>query len=326
MDVAQGKRDKRSINTRTLILTLLLNSFIPTIRCRMVSSWSMQKKSSARATLLHTPAFYAQHILFICAILSRKNVKCMRVLTIIPARYGSTRFPAKLLFNIMGKSVLQRTYEAAKKSTLIDTLLVACDDQRIFEHVKSFGGDAIMTSISCKTGTDRIIEAMQSYCHASKFDVILNIQGDEPCIPKETIDITLQAIENDPKVVMATAACQISDHEEFLRPSVVKVVCDQQKNALYFSRSPIPYMHASKQPTALKHLGIYAYRSDFLTTYGTIKQTPLQCIEDLEQLKVLEAGYKIRVVEVACDTPHVDIPEDIQRVEKWLYTQQNLSL
>lgn len=251
----------------------------------------------------------------------------MHVLAIIPARIASSRFPAKLLVSILGKSVLQRTYEATKASTLVDRVLIACDDERIFQHVKSFGADAVMTSTCCKTGTDRLIQVLDNYPEMTQAEIILNVQGDEPCIPKETIDKTLLSILENPEVLMATAACPITDREEILHPSTVKVVCDLQQNALYFSRSPIPGKHPSSTINTpfLKHLGIYAYRRSFLKLYGTIAQTPLQCIEDLEQLKVLEAGYKIRVVQVPHTSPHVDIPEDIQRVEQWLCTQNTSS-
>lgn len=251
----------------------------------------------------------------------------MTILAIIPARYASTRFPAKLLHTIMGKSVLQRTYESVLASSLVDKILIATDDIRIQEHVKGFGATALMTSVHCPTGSDRLIEVLQNYPQETKADIILNVQGDEPCIHKETIDKTLQAMLESQEEVLGTAAVPITDQYEILSPSVVKVVLDSTGHALYFSRSPIPGIRpkGSIQPIFLKHLGIYAYRKDFLLTYGTLPQTPLQLIEDLEQLKVLESGYKIRVVTVSHSSPHVDLPEDIQRVHQWL-CNQNISL
>ena len=251
----------------------------------------------------------------------------MTVLAIIPARYASTRFPAKLLQTIMGKSVLQRTYESVQESCFIDDILIATDDKRIQEHVESFGAKAVMTSPDCPTGTDRLIQVLTNYPELTKADIILNVQGDEPCIHKETINKTLQAMIQAPDEVLATACVPITDQYDVMSPSVVKVVLDKTGHALYFSRSPIPASHPKQtnRPTYLKHLGIYAYRRDFLLTYGSLAPTPLQLIEDLEQLKVLESGYKIRVVTVSHSSPHVDIPEDIQRVQEWL-CNQNISL
>jgi 3-deoxy-manno-octulosonate cytidylyltransferase (CMP-KDO synthetase) len=251
----------------------------------------------------------------------------MRILAIIPARYASSRFPAKLLAPVQGKSVLQRTYESVRASALIDDIIIATDDIRIQEHAAQFGATAVMTSTECKNGSERLIETLHRYPELTDADIIVNIQGDEPCIHKETIDKTVQALLDGPSELMATAAVPITDPDEIMSPSVVKTVLDQNGHALYFSRSPIPGYLPTKpyNGTYLKHLGIYAFRRPFLLKYATLANTPLQQIEDLEQLKVLEYGHKIRVVTVSGSSPHVDLPEDIKRVEQWL-CKQNISL
>ncbi len=237
-----------------------------------------------------------------------------RVCAIIPARYASSRFPAKMLAPIMGKSLLQRTFERAKLCPTIDTILIATDDERILEHVQSFGAKAIMTRIDHPTGTDRIIEALEH----TDADIILNVQGDEPCIsPKILTDVATALIDN-PDEVMATVAVKTQEAEN---SSIVKCVMDQNNHALYFSRSLIPGTKSGSAPFYYKHMGIYAFRRKFLAQYGAMPQTPLQIIEDLEQLKVLEAGYKIKVVYAEQCSPAVDLPEDIQRVTEWLCSQ-----
>lgn len=250
-----------------------------------------------------------------------------QTIAIIPARFASTRFPAKLMAPIFGKSVLQRTYESAKKCALINHILIATDDMQIFEHAKSFGADVVITSPDCPTGTDRLIEALHTYPEKTQGDIIVNIQGDEPCLAKETLDALISDMRNFPDALMATCCVPISDPEEILNPSVVKVVVNQKGHALYFSRSPIPgsMPHAKQKPSYLKHIGIYAYRRDFLLQYNTLAASALQETEDLEQLKIIDHGYNIRVVQVKETSPHVDIPQDIERVKKWLCSQ-NISL
>lgn len=246
---------------------------------------------------------------------------------IIPARFQSSRFPGKLLEPILGKSVIQRTYESALKCTLLDEIIIACDDVRIFDHALQFGAKAVMTSPECLTGTDRIIEALKKYPDAISQEIIVNIQGDEPCIAKNTLDAVVTTLITSSEEVMATACVKITDTADILNPSVVKCVMTNELHALYFSRSPIPGM---KPGGALftpyyKHLGIYAFRRDFLKGYADLPMTPLQRTEDLEQLKVLEAGYKIKVAIVEENAPHVDVPEDIEKVLQWLCSQ-NISL
>ncbi|MBS0637320.1 MAG: 3-deoxy-manno-octulosonate cytidylyltransferase [Verrucomicrobia bacterium] len=239
------------------------------------------------------------------------------VCAIIPARYASSRFPGKMLAPIMGKSLLQRTYEQVKLCPTITTLLIATDDARIMEHAKSFGAKCIMTK-EHPTGTDRIIEALQH----TDADIILNVQGDEPCISPEILTKVCQALIDNPDEVMATVAVKTDDATS---SSIVKCVMDQNDHALYFSRSPIPGTKSGPAPFYYKHMGIYAFRRGFLAQYGKMPQTPLQIIEDLEQLKVLEAGYKIKVVYAEQCSPAVDVPEDIQRVTEWLCSQNSYS-
>ncbi|MCE5294973.1 MAG: 3-deoxy-manno-octulosonate cytidylyltransferase [Chlamydiales bacterium] len=247
------------------------------------------------------------------------------VIAIIPARYASSRFPAKMLAPILEKSLLQRTYERVKACSNISDVIIATDDIRIQDHAKTFGATCVMTSIDHQTGSDRLIEVLQTYPELTKSDIILNVQGDEPCINPKTLDTVCQALISNPAEVMATVAVKITDTAEIQSPSVVKCVMDTNNHALYFSRSPIPGIKPLGKyvPTYHKHLGIYAFRRNFLVEYGKLPQTPLQLVEDLEQLKVLEAGFKIKVVYTDVCSPAVDIPEDIQKVTEWLCNSQN---
>ncbi|MEI6243073.1 MAG: 3-deoxy-manno-octulosonate cytidylyltransferase [Chlamydiota bacterium] len=239
-----------------------------------------------------------------------------QVIGILPARYQSTRFPGKMLYKIRGKSLIQHSYENAKKSSL-DDVIVATDDLRIMDHVKEFGGKAIMTSVSCANGTERLAEAVSHHLHLQKADVIVNIQGDHPCISSQTIEAAVKVLLEGKEAVMSTAAALFEDPTEAISPHVVKCVFDRNHNALYFSRSLIPYL---KNPTKnlYYHVGIYAYRPEFLLIYPTLQNTNLQLSEDLEQLKVLEYGYRIKVAIVQEKVLGVDIPEDIQKIEKFL--------
>ncbi len=250
-----------------------------------------------------------------------------RVIAIIPARYASTRFPGKMLAPIMGKSLLQRTYEQVKSCDLIDDVFIATDETIIQEHSATFGATAILTSIDHQTGSDRIIEVLQTHPELTNAGIILNVQGDEPCILPSTLARVCQALIDNPKEVMATVAVAITDLHEIQSPSVVKCVMDAHDHALYFSRSPIPGTKplGKNLPFYYKHVGIYAFRRQFLLQYGQLPQTPLQLVEDLEQLKVLEAGHKIKVVYDKSCSPAVDIPEDIKKVTEWLCSQNTFS-
>lgn len=250
-----------------------------------------------------------------------------KVIGIIPARYGSTRFPGKPLIPILGKTLLQRTYENALKATILHELIVATDDKRIFDHVHEFGGQAILTSSHCATGTDRLAEVLALRTDYLEAAAIVNIQGDEPCLDPSAINQAVDILLKDPDAHMSTVVADLKTQAEMQCSSIVKCVTDQKGNALYFSRSLIPG-HKSGMPQALpylRHIGLYVYRPRFLMTYQQLPPTPLQMAEDLEQLKVLEHGYRIKVAVTNCTSIGVDHPEDIYKVEQWL-CKQNISL
>lgn len=256
------------------------------------------------------------------------EIKFPKVVGLIPARYGSSRFPGKPLADILGKSLIQRTYENTKKCPILDDVFVATDDDRIFDHVISFGGKAIMTSSYCPTGSDRLIEAVEKAPSLKEASIIVNIQGDEPCLESIVIEKVVHLLLEDPSAVMSTAVMRIHSELEALNPSVVKCSMDCHGNALYFSRALIPggpKVKFNPELSYFKHIGIYGYRKSFLLKYGTLTQTPLQKAEDLEQLKVLEHGYKIKTAIVESASVSVDHPEDIKKVES-LLCKQNTSL
>ncbi len=247
-----------------------------------------------------------------------------KIIGIIPARYDSTRLPGKLLLSILGKSLLQRTYENAQQAKRLDQIFVAAHDECLFEHVKSFGGQVIRTHANCLNGTERTAIALEAHPELKKADVIIIIQGDEPCISPECIDAVALALLNDPLASMSTAVTRIVSEEEALSPAVVKCVMDKHQNALYFSRQLIPSNKTNTYKpdyTYFRHIGIYAFRPAFLLEFTKLSATPLQLEEDLEQLKVLEHGYRIKVAETTTFSIGVDVPEDIQKVEQWLCKQ-----
>lgn len=238
----------------------------------------------------------------------------MRIVGIIPARYESSRFPGKPLIDLKGKTMIQRVYEGAKNSTLLADVIVATDDQRIFNEVKRFGGNVMMTSLDHKTGTDRCGEIAQQV----EADVIINIQGDEPLIDIRQID-ALSVAFNDPNVEIATLGIKDVSDEDKRNPNRIKIALDHVNNALYFSRSPIPNEHHSdtmvaKSFTFYRHIGVYAYRKTALNKLVMLEPTDLEKIESLEQLRWMYYGHKIRVVETTIETPNVDVPEDVENV------------
>ncbi len=251
--------------------------------------------------------------------------KQSRIIGMIPARYQSSRFPGKPLVVIAGKTLLQHTYENAKQSGCFDELVIATDDTRIFNHAQEFGARVVMTSVDHLTGTDRLTEALNKCPDLLDGSIVVNIQGDEPCVEAEIFSTLINALQNDPEGVMSTVVAPISDQTEIEDPSIVKCVFDQQGNALYFSRSVIPGAFVGSTKTAFRHIGIYAFRRDFLLRYGNLPATPLQLSESLEQLKVLEHGYRIKVVVVAGESPGVNTPEDIAKVEPLLCKQNTSS-
>ncbi|MBA3958048.1 MAG: 3-deoxy-manno-octulosonate cytidylyltransferase [Parachlamydiaceae bacterium] len=250
------------------------------------------------------------------------------VIGMIPARLASTRFPGKILHPIAGKSLIQHTFENAQRCNLLKSLIIATEDKRVFDHVTSFGARAIMTSVDCLTGTDRIVEALRNNNEWNDADIIVNIQGDEPCLDPEVIQKVVEALVNDPEAVMSTAATKLECAEEALSSSIVKCAIDQNGNALYFSRALIGAGKSGKwhpKMPIFRHMGLYAFRRDFLLKYGDLPVTPLQLAEDLEQLKVLEHGFRIKVALVDHFSIGVDIPDDIQKVELWLCKQNTSS-
>ena len=238
----------------------------------------------------------------------------MRVLGIIPARYASTRFPAKPLANIAGKSMVQWVYTQATQSTKISKVVVATDDQRIFDHVRSFGGITVMTSADHVSGTDRCFEAMSK--QNEKYDYVINIQGDEPFIAPEQIDLLAGLLDGNTQ--LATLAKKILDEESLVNPNVVKLVKNINDEALYFSRATIPYLRNKADHTFYKHIGMYAYRSDILEKITKLPVSSLEKAESLEQLRWLENGFKIKVAETERETIGVDTPEDLQRAIAFL--------
>lgn len=234
----------------------------------------------------------------------------MKFACVIPARYASTRLPGKPLADIAGKPMIQRVYEQVSKAKKPALVIVATDDQRVFDKVESFGGIALMTQPNHPTGTDRLAEAAS---HHQDIDVIINVQGDEPLIDADVIDQLADLFVEDADLQMATVASPLLE-EEYDEPSAVKVICNKRGDAMYFSRSLIPYpRHAFINPP-MKHVGIYAYRRQFLLDYAKMDPTPAEETESLEQLRALENGYAIRVIKTDKRFVGVDTPEDLERV------------
>lgn len=245
----------------------------------------------------------------------------MEIIGVIPARYGSTRLEGKPLKDICGKPMIQYVYEQASKSKLIERLIVATDDDRIIRVVEDFGGEAIMTSKNHTTGSDRVAEV------ANKIDcsIVVNIQGDEPLIMPEIIDEITEAVVTNPEIPMSTGAYQIFTDKMFQDPNVVKVVTDINNIALYFSRSLIPYPREGNSVDVFEHIGIYAFKKEFLLKYIELDNTPLSIEESLEQLKVLENGYKIIVVKTKYEYTaiSVDTMDDLNEVRRIVNARKN---
>lgn len=234
------------------------------------------------------------------------------VLGVIPARYGSTRFPGKPLASILGKPMIEWVWQSSSRAQLLDRVLVATDDERILETVEKFGGEAIMTSSNCASGSDRVAEVIERV----DCDYVVNIQGDEPLIEGSDLDRGIKRMLDSPEIPVGSfmAECP-SDHVQ--DPDVAKVVVDQHSRALYFSRSPIPFLR-DDSTTIFQHIGIYIYQSDYLKTFQSRAQTPLEQSESLEQLRVLEHGNSILMTELPEPTVGVDRPQDIEVVEEKL--------
>jgi 3-deoxy-manno-octulosonate cytidylyltransferase (CMP-KDO synthetase) len=241
------------------------------------------------------------------------------VLGVIPSRFGAQRFPGKPLALIRGKPLIQHVYERARQSKLLDDVVVATDDQRIFDLVRQFGGKVAMTSPNHPSGTDRVAEVAGSDVTPNGDDIVVNIQGDEPLLRPAMIDELVHGIAGDSDCAMATLACAISDRAERQNPNVVKVVTGISGNALYFSRHDIPFeRQASNALVHYKHIGIYAYRRRALLWLVALPPSPLEQAEQLEQLRALENGLSIKVILTQYETVSVDIPADVAAVESVL--------
>jgi 3-deoxy-manno-octulosonate cytidylyltransferase (CMP-KDO synthetase) len=238
----------------------------------------------------------------------------MSALVVIPARYSSTRFPGKPLADIGGLSMIERVYRQAQKARLVDAVMVATDDQRIFEAVLSFGGQVVMTSTEHQSGTDRILQAVNLM--RSNEDIIVNVQGDEPFIQPEQIDSLLGLFE-DPEVGIGTLLFPIDDEQTLQDPNKVKAVRASDNRALYFSRSAVPHARSPETQHYL-HLGMYAYRNEVLQEIGQLPVSPLEKAESLEQLRWLEHGYSIHTALTDHRSIGIDTPEDLERAIKLL--------
>lgn len=245
----------------------------------------------------------------------------MDAIGIIPARYGSTRFEGKVLADLGGKPVIQHVYERAKQAKLLDELIVACDDERVKNVVSKFGGKAILTSPDQPTGTDRLTEVVNPI----DVKVVVNIQGDEPFVQPTMIDNIVLELLNNPKTGMATIIKRIEDEKDLYDPNIVKVVIDKNGFALYFSRNFIPFIRNKDSAKSVletyvfyKHIGLYGYTKDFLFTFKNLPESNLEEAEKLEQLRVLEHGYKIKTIVTKFDTVGIDTPEDLERAKELL--------
>ena len=245
----------------------------------------------------------------------------MDVIGVIPARYSSTRFEGKILADILGKPMIQRVWEQAKQAFLLDDLIIACDDERVAKVCHEFGAKVVLTAKGHISGSDRISEVVNPI----DVKIVINIQGDEPLIHPIMIDNLAQTLLDDSSLSMATLMKKIEDPHDIEDPHVVKVVVDKNNFALYFSRAPIPHKAHNcevQSPAYYKHIGLYGYTKDFLFTYKNLPVSQLEMIEQLEQLRVLEAGFRIKVIETKYDTIGVDKPQDIDRVIEYLKKQK----
>ena len=257
----------------------------------------------------------------------------MSVVAVIPARYGSTRLPGKPLADIGGKPMIQLVYENTSKARGLERVLVATDDRRIEQTVKSFGGEVMMTSRRHTSGTDRLAEVARKI----KADWLVNVQGDLPFVHAETIARAVGPMRRNPAVPMGTVCTPIYDAEEWRNPNIVKVLTDRAGFALYFSRAPIPYVRqgtlqpfgtqkrvrAGRRLWGYRHLGLYVYKRDFLLRFARLRPTALERVESLEQLRALENGYRIYVAEVDERSIEVDTPADLKKAARYVKTRVN---
>lgn len=249
------------------------------------------------------------------------------IVGIIPARFASQRLPGKLALEIGGKSILQHTYENASKSKLVDEIIIAVDDQRIAELCESFGAKYFMTPTNINSGSDRVAYVIKNFFNA---EIIVNIQGDEPFINYKTIDLSIEPLLFDSKVEVSTIMTPILDYKELENPSVVKVVFDYENYALYFSRSIIPHLRDLKTHKQVinsglyfKHIGLYAYRKNALLKFTSFEQTDLEKAEKLEQLRMLEMGMRIKMVQTEYSSISIDTFEDLKLARKFYNKMKN---
>jgi len=241
----------------------------------------------------------------------------MNAIGVIPARYSASRFEGKVLADILGKPMIQHVWERAKKARVLDDVIIACDDERVASVAKSFGAKIVLTAKAHVCGTDRIIEVINPL----EVKVVVNIQGDEPLISPIAIDTVARTLLDNDKLSMVTLMKKITDPDEIADPNVVKVVVDKNNFALYFSRAAIPFYPANteaQEKFCYKHIGLYGYTKDFLFTYKNLPVSRLEKTERLEQLRVLEEGYRIKLVETKYDTVGVDVPLDLEKVKEYL--------
>ena len=240
----------------------------------------------------------------------------MEAIGVIPARYSSTRFSGKVLAHICGRPMIQHVWEQAKKALLLDEVIIACDEENVFRVASDFGAKCVMTAKGHLSGSDRITEVVSPI----EVKVVVNIQADEPLVKPIMIDSLVETLLRDDSIYMATLIKRIEDNKEINDPNIVKVVVDKNNFALYFSRAPIPYRaNKTKIKTAYyKHIGLYAYTKDFLFRYKNILPSSLERAEKLEQLRVLEEGLRIKVIETKFDTIGVDTAQDLDRVRQIL--------
>ena len=239
-------------------------------------------------------------------------------IAVIPARYAAARLPGKPLVSIAGKSMIERVWERTRRAKKISRVIIATDDERILKAAAAFGGEAAMTRSEHRSGTERVAEVAATMVREGA-EIFVNVQGDEPLIEPDAIDAAVEAIESDVSVLVSTLMVPIAKPADIMDPNIVKVVLDFDGNALYFSRAPIPWVRDRNSPVHalhMKHLGLYAFRNTALLDFPTLPLGDLERIEQLEQLRWMENGYKIRVAETVHDSVSVDVPEDVERVEQ----------
>ena len=246
------------------------------------------------------------------------SIQSNKIAIIIPARYASTRLEGKPLCKVCDKPIIQWVYERAKKSKLASDVIVATDDKRIFNTVKNFGGKVVMTSAEHKCGSDRLVEVIKK---DNSIDIVVNVQGDEPLIEPDSIDEAIRVLINDKNSDISTLIRKIEDEDEFNNNNVVKVVFDNYNNALYFSRSPIPFMRNKGKAVAYGHIGLYVYRRESLLKMSNYPQSDLELAESLEQLRALQNGMKIKVAKVDYKPVGIDTPADLEEFKQ--YCQKN---